>query len=287
MTILENILVFYKSLCYNIGTVVHIVGRERADFMSEKGVQVIDRTFDIIELLAIEEKGLGVSDIARRLNLTKSTAHRILNAITERGYLEKTSDGVYSLGIQFVELASRRLSNIELTTEAKPFLSELTNKLGQSSHLAILDGSDAVYIDKVELTKNLRLYSQIGKRIPVYCSGLGKSLLLDMEDKKIIRLLEECDMQPLTKTTLTSIPQFLKEIHVSKVHGYTIDNEEHDVGIRCIAAPIYDYRGTIIAAVSAAGPISFFSEEKDEEYSKLVIATANKISLKMGYRDIS
>lgn len=250
--------------------------------MSEKGVQVIDRVFDIIELLAIEPDGLGVSDVARRLALNKSTAHRILNAITERGYLEKTVEGTYSLGIQFVELASSKLSGIELTTEAKPYLYELTNKLGQSSHLAILDGRDAVYIDKVEVTKNLRLYSQIGKRIPAYSSALGKSLLLDMEDSVILSLLSSQRMERFTNTTLTTPQAVLEEIKEARVTGWTIDDEEHDEGIRCIAAPVYDYRGKIIASVSSAGPSNIYTEDRYEEISKLVIEAAQEISIRMG-----
>ncbi|MCX4269999.1 MAG: IclR family transcriptional regulator [Lachnospiraceae bacterium] len=251
--------------------------------MSEKGVQVIERTFDIIELLAVEPQGLGVSDVARRLSLNKSTAHRILNAITDRGYLEKTADGIYSLGMQFVELTSRKLGSIELTTEAKPFLNELTAKLGQSSHLAILDGSDAVYIDKVEVTKNLRLYSQIGKRIPVYCSGLGKSLLFDTDNQTILSLLRNCSMERLTETTLLTPEAVLEEIEIGRKQGWTVDNEEHDEGIRCIAAPVYDYRGKVIAAISSAGPSSFFMAEKDKEYSKIVCQIAQNISERMGY----
>ena len=250
--------------------------------MSEKGVQVIDRAFDIIELLAVEPDGIGVSDIARRLALNKSTAHRILNAITERGYLEKTAEGTYSLGIQFVELASNKLSDIELTTEAKPYLYELTNKLGQSSHLAILDGSDAVYIDKVEVTKNLRLYSQIGKRIPAYSSGLGKSLLLDTEDSVILSILNSQKMNKFTNTTLTTPQAVLKEIKEARVTGWTIDDEEHDEGIRCFAAPIYDYRGKIIASISSAGPCNVYTKDRDEEISKLVMEAANEVSIRMG-----
>lgn len=252
--------------------------------MSEKGVQVIDRTFDIIELLALEPQGLGVSDVARKLSLNKSTAHRILNAITERGYLEKTPEGIYSLGMQFLELTTNRLNSIELNIEAKPFLNELTGKLGQSSHLAILDGSDAVYIDKAEVVRNLRLYSQIGKRIPVYCSGLGKSLLLDTEDAAILSLLDGCPLERLTEHTLTTKEAVLEEIREGRKRGYTVDNEEHDIGIRCIAAPIYDYRGKIVAAVSAAGPAAVFAPEREEELSKAVIHTAQEISKRMGYR---
>lgn len=251
--------------------------------MSEKGVQVIDRVFDILELLAVENKGLGVTEIARRLELNKSTVHRILGGITDRGYIEKTQDGIYRLGIQFVKLSSERLSNIELTTEARPYLSELTNMIGQSSHLAILDGSDAVYIDKVEVVRNLRLYSQIGKRIPVYCSALGKSLLMDESDEVIIDTLNKCDFVKMTDTTKLTPRDVLIEIRNSKTRGWTLDDEEHDVGIRCIAAPIYDYRGKITATISVAGPSSVISRDKDKEIGGLVVKYANMISEKLGY----
>lgn len=251
--------------------------------MSEKGVQVIDRVFDILELLAVESRGLGVTEIAKRLELNKSTVHRILGGIMDRGYVEKTEDGIYRLGIQFVKLASERLSNIELTTEARPYLSELTNIIGQSSHLAILDGSDAVYIDKVEVVRNLRLYSQIGKRIPVYCSALGKSLLMDESDKVIIDTLNECTFVKMTDTTKMTPEEVLKEIRQSKSRGWTIDDEEHDVGIRCIAAPIYDYRGKITATISVAGPSTVISKERDEEIGSLVVKYARMISEKLGY----
>ena len=201
----------------------------------------------------------------------------------DRGYVEKTEDGIYRLGIQFVKLASERLSNIELTTEARPYLSELTNIIGQSSHLAILDGSDAVYIDKVEVVRNLRLYSQIGKRIPVYCSALGKSLLMDESDKVILDTLNECTFVKMTDTTKMTPEEVLREIRQSKSRGWTIDDEEHDVGIRCIAAPIYDYRGKITATISVAGPSTVISKERDEEIGSLVVKYAEMISEKLGY----
>ena len=251
--------------------------------MAEKGVQVIDRVFDILELLVLEGKGLGVTEIGKRLGLSKSTVHRILNGIASRGYLEKSEDGIYSLGIQFVELASRRLNNVELVTEARPYLAELTNIAKQSSHLAILDESDAVYIDKVELVRNLRLYSQIGKRIPIYCSGLGKSLLLDKSDKDILERFENCRTVKLTEKTKINSQDYLQEIKKSRRTGYTVDDEELDEGIRCIAAPVYDYRSKIVAAISIAGPCDVISRKNEENISNLVKKYALLISKRLGY----
>ena len=253
------------------------------NIMAEKGVQVIDRVFDILELLVIEGKGLGVTEISKKLGLSKSTVHRILNGIASRGYLEKSEDGIYSLGIQFVELASRRLNNVELVIESRPYLQELTNIVKQSSHLAILDDCDAVYIDKVELVKNMRLYSQIGKRIPIYCSGLGKSLLLDKQDTVILEKFERCKLDKLTEKTIIDSQEFLQEIRISRRVGYTVDDEEHDKGISCIAAPIYDYRNKIVAAISTAGPCDSISEDQKEYIINLVKKYALLISKRLGY----
>ena len=251
--------------------------------MAEGGIQVIDRVFDIIELLAEHEAGLGVTEIARRLDLNKTTVHIIVNGILKRGYVEKTSEGLYRLGLKFVAVSSHRLNSIELSTEARPYLMELTNQLGQCCHLAILDGCDAVYIDKVEIARNLRLYSQIGKRIPVYCSALGKSLLIDKEDWKIAEVLQACDYEPLTRKTIRSPQVAFDQIMEARITGWTIDDEEHDEGIRCFSAPIYDYTGVIIAAISTSGPSMVYTKDRDEEIANLVIDTANQISERLGY----
>ena len=216
----------------------------RGDYiMAEKVVQVIDRVFDILELLVLEGKGLGVTEISKKLGLSKSTVHRILNGIASRGYLEKSDDGIYSLGIQFVELASRRLNNVELVTESRPYLQELTNIIKQSSHLAILDDCDAVILEK----------------------------------------FEKCKLEKLTEKTKIDSQDFLQEIRNSRRKGYTLDDEEHDEGIRCIAAPVYDYRSKIVAAISVAGPCDVISKEQEEYISSLVKKYALLISKRLGY----
>ncbi len=251
--------------------------------MSDSGIQVIDRSFDILELLATEEEGLGITEIARRLDLNKTTVHRIVNAILKRGYIEKTDQGLYQIGLKCVAMASIRLSNLELTTEAKPYLYNLTNILRQVCHLAILDGSDAVYIDKIEFTKNIRIYSEIGRRIPVYCSALGKSLLLDKAPKQVEAILKRCEYQVYTKNTLTTMEQVIAEIEEGRKTGWTIDNEEHDRGICCIAAPIYDYTGKIVAAISTSASTFFYTEARQLQIAEMVKDTATQISKQMGY----
>ena len=253
--------------------------------MSEKGIQVIDRALDILEILSIEKDGLGVTEIGNRIGLHKSTVHRILSAMAERGYIEKISGkGIYKIGLKFIEISSVYLNNIELKTEARSYLWELTSKLNQVTHLAILDGVDAVYIEKVDVLNNIRLYSQIGRRIPVHCSALGKSLLSGLSDAELEEKLKKYSFVRYTKKTISDIESLITQIKEVRSVGWSVDDEEHDEGIRCIAAPVFDYRGKVIAAISVSGPVSAISSDRDEEIGGLVASISVKISNRLGYR---
>ncbi len=253
--------------------------------MSDKGVQVIDRAFDILELLSLEKDGLGVTEIGSRIGLHKSTVHRILSAMAERGYIEKTSNkGSYKLGLKLIEISSVYLNSIELKTEARPYLWDLTSKLNQTTHLAILEGTDAIYIDKVDVMTSIRLYSQIGRRIPVYCSALGKCLLSGLTEAELDRVVEGCSFKKLTDNTLTDKDELLSQIAKARKHGWAMDNEEHEAGVRCIASPIFDYRGKVIAAVSISGPASSIAPEHDEKTGKMLVDTALNISKRLGFK---
>lgn len=251
--------------------------------MAENGIQVIDRVFDILELLSQKEEGMGVTEIGRSLDLNKTTVHRIVNGILKRGYVEKTERGQYRLGLNFIALCSHRLNSIELTTEARPYLLGLTQMYGQRSHLAILDGNEAVYLDKVEIERNLRMYSEIGRRVPVYCSALGKCLLFDKSAAEITSILESSSYQKRTEKTKTNTEELLWEITQSARRGWSVDDEENEESIRCIAAPIHDYSGRIIAAISLSGQRNIVTEERTEEIAKKVMETANEISKRIGY----
>lgn len=252
--------------------------------MSEKGAQLIDRLLDILELLSLEKEGLGVTEIGNRTGLHKSTVHRIVGALAERGYIEKVSDrSVYKIGLKLVDISSIYLNSVELKTEARPYLHELTKRLGQPSHLAILDGTDAVYIDKVEMVTNIRLYSQIGRRIPVYCSALGKCLLSGLYEDEMQTILSRCSFEKYTANTLDK-ERLIHQIRLVKTTGWALDDEEHDEGIRCIASPVFDYRGKIAAAVSIAGPAVIIIPQNDSETGRILQETAIKISKRMGHK---
>jgi len=251
--------------------------------MADKGIQVIDRAFDILEILAFEKDGLGVTEIGNRLGLHKSTVHRILSTMVRRGYIEKTRNrGLYKVGLKLVEVSSVYLNSVELKTEARPHLTALMLKLGQPVHLATLDGCEVVYIDKVELVNSIRLYSQIGRRVPCYCSALGKCLLSGLADVEVEIRLSQMDYVEHTKHTITNKDELFKQIVEARKNGWAIDDEEHELGVRCVAAPIYDYRGKIVAAVSISASTEVFTMDRVEEFVQNVKKAAKEISLRLG-----
>ena len=246
-------------------------------------VQSIDRAFDIIELLSVESNGLTMTEIGHRLNLHKSTVHRLLSSMRERGYIEKSLvTGKYRMGLGFVELASLYLNNLELKTEAQPYLHRLTKLTGQTSFLAIRDGREAVYIDKVETFDSLRRYKIIGRRRPLHATGLGKALLSGLRDKEIEQLYKEPPMEKITHNTLLTCEELLKEVQMVREKGWSFDDEENEVGTRCVGAPIYDYRDRVIAALSLAWDVNVNPDLSWEDMAPHVYKCANDISIKMG-----
>ena len=253
--------------------------------MSEKGSQLIDRLLDILELLSLEKDGLGVTEIGNRTGLHKSTVHRIVNALAERGYIEKVPDrSAYKIGLKLVEISSIYLNSVELKTEARPYLNELTAQLGLPSHLAILDGKDVVYIEKIDVVNSIRLYSQIGRRVPAYCTALGKCLLYGLHERGMQDILSNCSFEKLTEKTLAK-DRLIQQIKEVGTNGWAVDDGEHEKGIRCVASPVYDYRGKIIAAVSVSGTASAAAPGRDRKIGGFVRETALKISERMGYND--
>lgn len=252
--------------------------------MEKATVQSIDRALTIIEALAGEKDGLGVTEIANRVGLHKSTVHRLLSALGERNYVEQRTGGAYRLGMKLVELSSLYLNQVELKTEAQPYLRKLLQLTKQPVHLATLDGLEIIYIDKIESIHSIRMYSQIGRRSPALCTATGKALLSGLPDAELCEKIRSTRLPTYTSRSITDPEQLISEIRMVRQRGWSKDDQEHEPGIRCIGAPIYDYRGHIIAAVSTSGLKQILTPSRDEEIAGLVMDAAHSISQRMGYR---
>jgi DNA-binding IclR family transcriptional regulator len=250
---------------------------------SDNSVQSVDRVLDIIEFLSTEHDGAGVTAIANRVGLHKSTAHRLLATLTGRGYLAKTAEGNYKIGLKLIEAVSCYINSLELQTEARPYLVQITGELGLTSHLGVLDGDKVVYIEKMDVVSSIRMYSQIGLRMYAYCSSLGKCLLSNFSKGDLNRIMKDCGFTRFTGSTIGSLDELHKEMAKVRRLGWAMDNEEYEPGHRCVGAPIYDYKGDIIAAISASGPRNLLNDERIAPVAECVKNAAMELSRSMGY----
>jgi len=249
--------------------------------MAKATLQTVDRALQLLEILAEHPRGMQPKEIEEILELNKVTVHRLLATLENRGFIERMGNS-YVIGLKIVELSSMKLSNVELKTEASPYLRDLVNKLGLPVQMAILEGNEAVFIDKIESIHSFRMYSQIGKRIPVYACGVGKILLMQKRDEEIREEMGKIQFEAFTSKTLTQVEELVEAIKSARKKGYAIDNEEHELGIYCVAAPIYDYMGKIIAAISVGDTNKQFVKANNKQI-ELIKQTAKEISKRLGH----
>lgn len=246
-------------------------------------VQSIERAFDIMEAVAVEQNGLGITEIAERTGLHKSTAFRIVSTMIERGYLMKTEAGKYKIGLKCIEVASCFITGLELQTEARPYVSEMASHLGLTSYLGILDGDKVLYVERIDTVSPARLFVNIGQKVNAYCSSLGKCLLSIFSREQVNEIMKDCSFIKFTPKTISGLDALHRELAKVRRNGWAMDDGEFEKNHRCIGAPVYDYRGDIIAAVSASGDKHVIPDDRIEEISEYVMKTASEISKAMGY----
>jgi DNA-binding IclR family transcriptional regulator len=249
------------------------------------GVQSVERVLDIIEALSTEQNGLGVTELSKRIDLHKSTTHRLLSTLAHRGYVAKRADGGYGLGLKLIEAVSCYINSLELQTEARPYVAQITSELGLTAHLGVLEGDQVVYIERMDVFSGVKLYSQIGLRMHAYCSSLGKCLLSGFSKDELRRVLANCSFTGFTPNTLISFDALYDDLKRTRARGFAVDNLEYSLNNRCIGAPIFDYRGEIIAAISASGPPTVLTEDRVQDVADYVKAKATDISRSLGYTE--
>ncbi|MCL5779914.1 MAG: IclR family transcriptional regulator [Firmicutes bacterium] len=249
-------------------------------------VQSLDRALDILEELSRHESGLGVTEIGSIVGLHKSTVHRLLHTLMLRGYVEKKNDTEkYRLGLKLISLGQARLDSMEIRSEARPFLQELMEQTQEAVHLCLWENGKVVYIDKVESRNSVLMYSRIGRVAPIHCTGVGKVIAAFQHEEEVIKIIKESGLVYKTDKTITQLDKLLKHFEEIRRQGYAIDDEEHDPGLRCVAAPVRDYKGNVIASISVAGPTVRVTKDRiEKELATMLIETANKISRQLGYR---
>lgn len=241
-------------------------------------IQVSERIFNTIECLA-QNGAMGLQELSTELHLNKSTVHRILNSLICMDYVRQdTETSRYSLSFKICGLSNQILSKNSMIDIARPFIKELSASSGETVHLVQLDGIHATYIDKVEASQNsIRMISMVGKSIPLYCSGVGKAILADMPDSKIESIWKLSSIRQLTEHTVTRFVDFMNLIEETRKSGYALDNEENELGVRCIAVSLKGYNGKSTHAISISAPKDRMSDVRILELKKMILKTKHQI----------
>ncbi|MDK2878227.1 MAG: IclR family transcriptional regulator, regulon repressor [Thermoanaerobacteraceae bacterium] len=246
-------------------------------------VQSIERAINILEELAEEKEGLGVTELSRRLNLHKSTVHRLLSTLLSLGYVEQNPySEKYRLGIKLLHLGGAILERMDLRKEAHDLLKELSDEVNEAVHLVVPDGNRALYIDKIDSSRTIRMYSQIGRRAPMHASAVGKAILAFSSEDFVRKVIDE-GLEKYTSNTITDPGKLVEHLKTVRARGFAVDDEENEEGIRCVGAPIFDYSGRVIGALSISGATVTVTPDKVKILAARVKEYAAKISRRMGW----
>lgn len=242
-------------------------------------IQVADRLFLTMEVLA-QNGAMGLVELSNQLELHKSTVHRLLNSLIYMGYARQDLEtGKYSLTFKMLELSNQLLAHVDVIEIVRPYLKKLMQQTGETVHFVQKDGNYAVYIDKVESDQNsVRMVSKVGSRIPLFCSGVGKAMAAQMTEEQVRKMWSESRIRALTPHTIVDCEEYLKELKRVRENGYALDNEENELGVRCIAAGVTDYKGRPKYAFSISAPVSRMDDRRVGELVQYVLKMKEEIT---------
>ena len=242
-------------------------------------IKVLDKVFNILSLYDEKQKKFTIQEISDRLGYNKSSTYRIIRNLERVAYLERIpGTQYYKLGFGLHYLGMNSESYGPILTAARPLLTKLNDSCGETVHLAVLHQGQPLYIDKIESSERvLQIRSRIGSKLPGHCSGVGKTLLAFLDEKTVAEALDEWGLAKFTDNTITDADLFADELKKIRKKGYAIDNEEIEYGLKCIAAPIFDGGGNVIAAASISTTKERFKSEY-KSFKAMILDATRKIS---------
>jgi IclR family transcriptional regulator, acetate operon repressor len=248
-------------------------------------VQSLTRGLSILETIAKAETGLSLTDVAQRVGLPPSTAHRLLSTLEKMGYVFQAGDlGHWYVGLQSFTVGSGFLAARDWVAQSHPGMRRLMQQAGETANLAILDGTEAVFIDQVQCQETMRTIVRLGSRVPLHASGVGKAIFATLPDEQIDAILKVRGLPRITENTITSPETMWASLRVIRQRGYSFDDEEHLVGTRCVASAIYDEHGEGLGAISLAGPVSRLADPRIKQLGPIVAHIAEDITHRLGGR---
>ncbi len=246
-------------------------------------VSSVLKVFGILQALG-EQKVIGVTELSQRIMMSKSTVYRFLQTMKSLGYVTQEGENdKYALSLRLFELGAKALEHQELIELADIQMRKLGKQTKETLHLGALDEDSIIYLHKVDSEYNLRMYSRVGRRRPLYSTGLGKIALAWLDESEVREIMADVEFVPFTEHTITTMDAFLAELAKVRELGYAEDNEEMEHGLRCFAVPVYDRLGHVIAGLSLSLPLVRFQEAQREDLVTQLHESAATISAQLGY----
>lgn len=241
-----------------------------------------DRVLRVLEVFGSTQRDLTLSEISDRLKLPKSSVHRLLAVLIAHQFIERdAATRHYRLGIRLFEIGSAAIQERGLQS-AHPVVQQLAEETGETCHLAVLSGIEAVYVYKVEGASSIIMSSRVGGRAPSYCTSIGK-VLLAWAGAEVVEQVVAAGLHPPTPNGISTAERLVAELEKVRAQGYALDVEEYEIGLCCISAPLRDHTGTVIAALGLAGPRARLSRRRLNELAPNLIAAAGGVSRSLGY----
>ena len=243
----------------------------------QPGVQSLDRAFALLEALSMHPGGSGLMDLAVATNLHKSTAHRLLNALGALGYVERL-DSKYRLTYKLLELSGRLIEGSDVLTTAQGALDALRDRVGETVHMVVREGTQIVYVYKAESQlMPYRMASRVGARRDMFCTAAGKAIMATLPEAEVRDIWQQTPVQPFTPYTITSLGALLRALDEVRIRGYAIDDQENELDVRCVAGALTDHSGACIGAFSISAPLARMTDQRLAELAAEVIAVRRQL----------
>ena len=246
----------------------------------------LGKGLELLIVLSESDEPLRVVELAERAGRPKSTVHRLLATMVSMRMVEQTEDGRYAIGLRLFEIGSRAAARVSLRDVALAELRGLSESLGETSHLGVRDGDAVVYVEKVESSASIRMSSRVGRRNPLHCTGIGKALLAFDGDEAIAEVCAG-GLEARTDHSITDPDRLVEEMALIRSRGFSIDDEEVEAELRCVAAPVLSADGHPLAAISVAGPATRLDLDRCVAIGPDLIASARQISRGLGHWNLN
>lgn len=248
-------------------------------------VQSLVRALTLLDHLSQHEHGVSLTGAAQAADLAASTAHRLLRSLEQMDFVAQDEEsGLWFVGVKAFTVGAAFVRRRDIVAIARPFMRELMERSGETVNLAVLDHDEPVYLTQIECHQMIRAHALPGGRAPIHCSGVGKALLATLSESRVAAIAQRRGLPRHTAKTLTTLPALRAELERVRARGWAVDDEEHSLGMRCVASVLCNEHGDAIAAISLAGPSARVTDERLAELGAMVRGAASKITAALGGR---